>query len=96
MNHLHVGIDMDHFAKHFDTLVDREKRLLGVVPENRNDQPVEHSRTALDEIEMAVGNGSNDPGYMAVTRVGLAATVRFAFSGSYYSTGETWLEFLTR
>jgi hypothetical protein len=47
---------MDHFAEHFDTLVDREKRLLGVVPENRNDQPVEHSRTALDEIEMAVGN----------------------------------------
>jgi len=74
---------MDHFAKHFDTLVRPRKAAPCVVPENRNDQPVEHSRTALDEIEMAVGIGSNDPGYMAVTRV--AWRQRFdSLLGSYF------------
>ena len=54
--HLHVGIDADHFAQHFHALLDGEERLLALVPQNRNDQPVEQPRAALDQIEMPVGD----------------------------------------
>ena len=54
--HLHVGVNVHHFAKHLDALFHGEERLLGVVPQDRNDQPVEHPRAPLDQVEVAVGN----------------------------------------
>jgi len=91
MIHLHVGIDMDHFAKHFDTLVDREKRLLGVVQESKH-QPVEHSRPRWMNRD-AVGNRverSRIYGSHA-RRLGRQRSIRFSRGLIFYR--KTWLEF---
>src|SRR6185369_3528335 len=53
---LDIGIDLDDFAEHFGALLDGEERFLGLVSQYGNDKPVKHSRAALDQIEVTVGN----------------------------------------
>jgi hypothetical protein len=45
-----------HFPQHFDSFFQTEERPLFIVAEDGDDQAIEQSRPALDQIQVAVGN----------------------------------------
>ncbi len=65
-----MGRSRDHFLQHLDALFHAEQRPLFVVAENGDDQAVEQSRAALDQIQVAVRDGIEGAGVEGHNRGG--------------------------
>ena len=69
--HFYVGDVLAAFPQHGNALLDRKQGLFGTVDQHRNDDLVEHTAGALDNIQMPAGDGIKTAGIHGNGHIGL-------------------------